>query len=664
MPDLPQALVTVEANPPLRPTDSPFQASVGLGALLTTLVQLSQRRQTIGLDIDRLLPQAEVIVETNNPINTALLATVTVDANNPQGSIASRLPQSEVEVILRRFGSFSFNQGDLSSTVLVTTGQFERSEEKQLSQALVNVQTNEIQGGVVITDNLPQSTVEVGTALLIYSESNRMIQSYVEVSAFPPTAPARIRALDPAIVRVQTYAPLGQICSSVFDASATPQNQNYAFLGRVMNVYGYDVTLASNFARATINLQFPADPPRGFNDPFTLVIRRIQFLRQSGIGRYFIRISTNLPSNYQGVNLNNYRILVQDGNQSFVATTAFRRITSNQEEAETTQAFNSFIAARQNAQNTYNIAFIDITKFDMNGRICTTLTHIDVTEALLNSTVNVETNLPSTQITYHEDIPQARVDVETNLLQSGVGIPQARIDVATMLFARTFAYPMQTATVDVSASNPKPLPIYVQPSIVTVETTLPVGRAFVNLFETRVTQANSDYAIIGKQLNVGLTWTGVENRYGMRTAVGEMSLRFRSTPASNGATFISARRLNTPLIDIINIPIGGSIDFTFVTIPGATLSPTWPAPLNRFPQANYGFLFQSLDRLNTFVIDGVTEPQTNMFRITINDRFRTWLNDFLPTGERQQIAGTQFNIALIDTTKTNLDHTNGDIILS
>ena len=659
MPDLPQALVTVEANPPLRPTDSPFQASVGLGALLTTLVQLSQRRQTIGLDIDRLLPQAEVIVETNNPINTALLATVTVDTNNPQGSIASRLPQSEVEVILRRFGSFSFNQGDLSSTIIVTTGQFERSEEKQLSQALVNVQTNEIQGGVVITDNLPQSTVEVGTALLIYSESNRMIQSFIEVSAFPPTAPARIRALDPAIVRVQTYAPLGQICSSVFDDGLTPANQNYSFLARATNVYGYR-TRTGNM-NLSLSISFPADPPRGFPNPFTFIARNLSFTRQG------ITIDVNWPQPlfYQGINLSNYRIFVQDGNQSFISTSAPRREATNRTTAGISTDMFNFIAARQNQQNTFNLAIIDITKVDpVTGGECRTLTHIDVDEALLNSTVNVETNLPSTQVTYHEDIPQARIDVETNLLQTGVGIPQARVDVATMLFARTFAYPMQTATVDVSANNPQALPIYVQPSVVNVETALPAGRAFTNLFFDNVTQANSDYAVIGKQLNVGLTWTGVENRYGMRTAVGEMSLRFRSTPAANGATFISARRLNTPLIDIINIPIGGSIDFEFVTIPGATLSPTWPAPADRFPRANYGFLFQSLDRLNTFVLDGpVSDRGTNLFRITINDRFRTWLNDFLPTGERQQIAGTQFNIALIDTTKTNLDHTNGDITL-
>ena len=677
MPDLPQALVTVEANPPLRPTDAPFQASVGLGALLTTLVQLSQRRQTAGLDVSRTLPQAEVIVETNNPINTAFLATVTVDANNPQGSIASRLPQSEVEIILRRFGSYSFNQGDLSSTIIVTTGQFERSEEKQLSQALVNVQTNEIQGGVVITDNLPQSTVEVGTALLIYSESNRMIQSFIEVSAFPPTLPPRIRALDPAIVRVQTYAPLGQMCSSVFDATATPANTNYGLIFKVTNAWANDasagVIRAIRFDGASATnptAEFSGTVSRSVNNTIS-----ISFGRTFGIA--FNRQQGAIPEMF---NFGNYALLLRDGNTIVAISSMRNRYTSQNSFYRTgitsttiPQSVLDFLDARSQAGNSANaqtqrfdVALIDMTKVDINtGGECRTLTHIDVSEPLQIATINVETNLPSTQLTYHEDIPQARVDVETNLPLTGFGIVQSRVDVSTVLFARTFAYPMQTATVDVSANNPKPLPIYITPSIVTIETTLPVGREFRNIFDTSVTSENSEYAVIGKQLNVSLRITdAVNNSYGLNANNEDMNLLFRSLnldPNRPGSYLTARRFLYSGLMRINDVGQQNYVIFRLrqTTVGRFTFPATWPTPTTEYPQANYGLLLQSIDRLNTVVISNIDEYQTGMFRIAMTSNFRTWLNDHIPANT--QTDGRVFNIALIDTTKTNLDQNDGTI---
>ena len=192
MPQLPQAIAEANTNNPLAPSDAPFQASTSLAGLLGFLIQFSQKNQLKGLDISRSLPSSTGEAAADNLEHIAFLAESWSYANIPQGKVENILPQARSDGFSFMSDGYAFDQGDFTAFGYSMAFNPKREIIKSLTSSQVEASSNDIVGGLVFDETLPNAESEANTNLFMHSKTNRLEQAFAEGSTFPLVPPSKM----------------------------------------------------------------------------------------------------------------------------------------------------------------------------------------------------------------------------------------------------------------------------------------------------------------------------------------------------------------------------------------------------------------------------------------------------------------------------------------
>lgn len=610
MPVIPQSVVSVTGLPPLRPSDAPFRASQGLSNLLLAMVQLSQRRQTVGQNIIASIGHSEVEVSTEPWRELAIVSTINTSTDNPQGSLNQRLSQSLVDVLSDNFGVFEFNEGQITSTVLVGTNDLDRLLSNELPQSRVDTYTTIPVGNQLILMDIPQSRIDASTFLFTREKSNRITQSYVEVGTLNLQAPSITTALRTTSVRVQTYLPVSQICTNVFNAGATPENTDYGLIWKADNYINQNTAFLHSRARSTKTFSFSSSVSVNSNGNISISFREV----------VTFSVSSALPEAIVN-NMQHYRFLLKRGN-SIVSLGPFRdrnpdsqsrnSFISTMNVSQAALDFLDAIAYQQISQiptaTAFEIVLVDTRMVNIaTGESCAFQTHQDIMQDIPNSTIEVYAN--NLNEPTFMNIPNSTVDIETQNPVAGVPLPQSRIDVEA---ENRFATTRQEQ---------------IQGSSVSIETDLFLTGVRKSLFNAQFppTPQSTDYALLGNFL------VSYENNRIMLPR--NPNLQFSSTDSrslSENPRIISGQlrfRLNPG-----SLPIGiNDSDIAVMIYEGGD----HPSTIESISIADYNSI-------------------SNQYSITLSQGFLDALNDF-------DTRNVVFNMAFINTANGRFDLVTGDI---
>ena len=445
MPLIPQSSITVETNNPLTPSDAPFQASVGLSGLLNILVRTSQRRANKGLNIARQIPQSLITFETNNPTYNPFTSIAYTETNNPQGSIESKIPQSLATAETTNPVGYEFDQGDFTSFICMETNLFEVSKEAIIPQSSVTMETNDIEGGVFDIKGMPQSSVTMETNLPVASKSNRIPQSYLEMITYNPATPTVIGKLPNASITMETNLFKGLRLYNIWDSAITPESSHYAVVAKVSDI-------------TAVGIQFNPSPPassaslRGalVTGSYTVTLASGTTLNVDNHRPYFqgnqavfiLASGNSLPNDY---NFYDYKFVLEY-NGTYVSF-SLPNVNSlrTQFSGVISQDVMKFVNDRFTNSQSFNFALVDATKENINSNF------------LINLDFDKNVMIPSSVIYF-----------ETNLL------------------------------VRTGYDQNVPIPS----SVITMSTNSFVGEVSYDLWDSSVTAANTNYAVLGKISNV------------------------------------------------------------------------------------------------------------------------------------------------------------------
>ena len=354
MPNLPQAEITVSAQPFIRPSDSPYQASVGLSGLLRTLVQTSQRRRLRGLDIASQMEQSLVTVSTENPRHYDFTSLTDVETNNPDGEIENFFPERDYPhdavVSTNNPTGYVFDQGEFTAFICVETAN-PKVEKSSTFQSEVTVEANEITGGVFYGAILPSVEVTVETNLLDRSKSNKLTQSLVEVITANPLPPIKYDDIPNATVRVQTNLFDGVRYYNLWDDDLTFANSGYALVGRASGITFSEFSSFYNY-NGNVTLNFSATQSVSLN---RIAIFLSNYFNSELANTIRIYSSSNFSSNI----FNNLRIVIHDGSNIRVSG-SFMDYNSN------TVTFSIGNLNLADFNDKVNIAFVDTSKSNLD----------------------------------------------------------------------------------------------------------------------------------------------------------------------------------------------------------------------------------------------------------------------------------------------------------